>query len=175
MISSGSLIVATRKLRDSIFLKTVVLIIKVQNGLKIGLVLNRTLDKVVKLKKIETKTNLKFGGPISGPIVAVHHQEKLAENEILPDLYYSCEYKNIDQIVVPKNCLYQLYSGYSCWMDGQLENEISNGYWTVLDTSPSKIIYEEDEFIWTYCRHLCGLNYLEKIGIKQNRQNHLIN
>lgn len=174
MISCGSIIIATPNLKDSIFSKSVVLIIKIIDGIKIGLILNRTLDKVVKLKKLK-KTHLKYGGPINGPIIAVHHEEKLAENEIMPDLYYSCEYKNIDEIIASKNCLYQLYSGYACWVEGQLESEISNGYWTVMDSSPLKIIYEEDDFIWTYCRYLYNETYLESIGIKHNKQNYFLN
>jgi putative transcriptional regulator len=166
MATTGQLLVSTPKLKDSVFLKSVVFLIKSDMGFDIGVVINRTQNKIVKYKDLQTDKYLKYGGPIVGPIIAIHTDERLGEFEILPNLYYSCEFNNINKLINQKTSLYQLYSGYSCWGVGQIDFEISQGFWTLSNLDSHKILYEEDDFIWVHERHKYSKEYMNFLGIK---------
>ena len=173
-LKEGTLIVSTSNLKDPIFIKSVILIIKTNEDFKLGVILNRTLNKLIKIKDIkELNKNLKYGGPIPGPVVAIHHDKKFAENTIKDNIFYSCGFENINQIANTK--LYQFYSGYCSWKKGQLEEEISSGFWTIDSIDNYKIIYEEDDFIWNRQRYLYSKEFFEKINININNFNYLLN
>lgn len=173
-LTEGTLLVATSKLKDAKFLKSVILIIKTNEDFKLGIVINRTLNKTIKLKNLPpSNKNLKYGGPIPGPVVALHHNKECAENTISNEMYYSCGFENINKI--SNDQLYQFYSGYCTWRKGQLEEEINSGFWTTDKIVNNKIIYEEDEFVWMYLRNNYSKEFYEKIGININKFNYLLN
>lgn len=171
----GTLLVATPKLKDSTFIKTAILIIKTNKDFKLGVIINRTLNKLVKIKDVPNlKKYLKFGGPVPGPVVAIHHEKTLAENTISNNVFYSCGFENINKISVTE--LYQFYSGYCTWKEGQLEKEISEGYWIVDSIKNNhKLLYEEDDFIWIHLKNNHSKEFYEKIGLNINKHNYLLN
>lgn len=173
-LNEGTLLVATSKLKDATFIKSVILIIKTNEEFKLGVILNRTLNKIIKLKDIKTLDKyLKYGGPVPGPVVAIHHDKELAENTVKENIFYSCGFENINKIINTQ--LYQFYSGYCTWKKGQLEKEVADGYWSVMSLEDKKIIYEEDDFIWIHLRHNYSKSSFKKMGIDISKFNYLLN
>ncbi len=120
----------------------------------LGVILNRPGDKTVDdvWKMIGADpfgcTQLvHVGGPVPGPLIALHNQESFSEKEILPKLYMSMQKDSIDVLVRRKGAKFRLFSGHAGWGGGQLENEMRVGGWL---TSPAKAeeVFGDHETLW---------------------------
>ena len=88
----GKLLVASPQLSDPNFHRTVVLIIEHNDEGAFGLVLNRTSSKTIKQvwervtdEPCESDQPLHVGGPVGGPLIAVHQHAVFSDLQ-LPDL-----------------------------------------------------------------------------------------
>lgn len=150
----AKLLVADPNLPDSNFYKTVVFMIQHDEEGAFGIVLNRPSD--IKLKDIwqelsdhdcESEELINLGGPVSGPLLAIHTHPLFSEGEILPGVYIATQKGNLDAIVEQNRRPYRIYSGYSGWGKGQLENELKCGGWLEANASYDHI-FAECEDLW---------------------------
>jgi putative transcriptional regulator len=125
----------------------------------LGVVINRPGDKTV--DEVWTMIgsdppgcdDLVFvGGPVPGPLIAIHDQSQLAEREILPELYMSMQKDAIDSLVRKKSATFRLFSSHSGWGGGQLENELSVGGW-LMTPATSADVFGDFEAVW---KEVCG-------------------
>ena len=87
------------------------------------------------------------GGPVEGPLVAVHQRSELAENEVIPGVYISSEKENLEKLLTEEMGQCKIFSGYSGWGPGQLEAELEVGSW--FQTSARKIdIFSNSQNLW---------------------------
>ena len=151
---SGKLLVASPQLQDPNFARTVVLMLQHEEQGALGVVVNRPGDKTVD-DVWEMIGNDPFGchqlvhlgGPVPGPLIAIHDQADLAEKEVLPGLYMSMQKDPIEQIVEIHDAHFRLYSGHAGWGGGQLEGEMEAGGW--LTTAAQRgDVFSESETIW---------------------------
>ena len=143
----GRLLIASPRLPDPNFHHSVVLIIQHNENGAFGLILNRITESnvgevwsMVAEEEIDDDTPVHFGGPVAGPLLALHTDRHAAEKEVLHGVYFSTQRDRLVQIVVHSDTSFRLYSGYSGWGPGQLENEIKGGGWMTL--------YAREEFIF---------------------------
>lgn len=139
---SGQLLIASPKLADGNFLRTVVLVIQHQSEGALGLVLNRPSDRrltdIWGLESDITPTRnlpVYVGGPVSGPLMALHGSSEHAELDVVDRVHFSASAEHITQIVSQKKHTYRIYSGYAGWGGGQLDDEMRLGGWL---TAPAK-------------------------------------
>lgn len=141
---AGHLLVASRKLRDPNFRLTVVYILEHNDDGALGVVLNRPADRTVRevweavdFEPCDCEQNLNLGGPVQGPLIAVHTCKKLADKELpTSGLYVSMQKETVDPLVRQKKHPFRLYTGNSGWGGGQLEGELKVGGWLV---TPAKL------------------------------------
>lgn len=94
-----------------------------------------------------------FGGPVPGPLMALHCSFSLAENDVIPGVFYSVRKTHIAQLISTNRDPLKIFSGHSGWGPGQLDAEIEVGGWLVMDAEYQHI-FEADEELWkTTCEH----------------------
>ncbi len=150
----GHLLVASAVLVDLNFRKTVVLMIHHDDDGALGLVLNRPSDmKVDELwdKIAETPCQseqvLHVGGPVEGPLMALHTHEDLSEIEVLPGVYFCVQKQNLNELVARPDDSFRLFVGHAGWGGGQLAGELAEGLWLTTPAKPPHI-FEPGDDIW---------------------------
>jgi len=151
---SGQLLVASRKLRDPNFRQTVVLLLEHNDDGALGVVLNRPTDRTIRqvweaveFDPVDNDQPLNQGGPVPGPLIALHTDEDLAEKTVLPGLFLSMQKQTVDPLVRQHEHPYRLYTGNSGWGGGQLEGELEQGGWLTTPAERADVFAPADE-VW---------------------------
>ncbi len=162
------LLVASPHLTDPNFVQTVVLMVQHTDEGALGLILNRPLSKSVAdvwrmLDDREcTRTDPIFrGGPVEGPLLALHRSAKWGEWEVLPGVYLSSKKELLDQLV-HSDCPLKLFVGYSGWGPKQLENELRLGRWLTIFASPEDV-FADPGALWKSINERIGRSVLEPV------------
>lgn len=166
MSLSSHLLVASRKLRDPNFQKTVVLLLEHNDDGALGVVLNRVVDRTieqvweaVEFDPCDCQQQLNQGGPVPGPLIALHTSKKLGEKQILPGLYMSMQKQTVDPLVRQSKHPFRLYTGNSGWGGGQLEGELKEGGWLTTQAKVDDVFADPDE-VWDEVTNRIALGVL---------------
>jgi putative transcriptional regulator len=166
-------LVASPKLGDPNFFRAVVLLVRHNEEGALGVVLNRPSD--TPLKEIwakvsetpcETAAVIYHGGPCPGPLMAVHTEELLAENEVLQNLYFASDKKQLEHLVLRPTEAARFYVGYAGWQAGQLEAEIQAGAWFNSPATKDHAFWSTDDLWEQVCRELSSTTRLAGIKVK---------
>src|SRR5262245_13301244 len=102
----GHLLIAAPSLVDPNFNRTVVLIIEHGDQGTLGLVLNRPSDTTVTElwsqignEPCSNERPLYMGGPVEGPLMALHRHESLGDNAVVDGVYFSVQKDNLTELV----------------------------------------------------------------------------
>jgi len=163
-VRAGQLVVATPQLADPSFARTVVLLLQAdEDDGALGLVLNRAtgtgvLEVLPDWAALSAEPAVVFtGGPVQpqaavclgrrrvgGPNVAAY-----AELEGVPG--GSVGTVDLDappELLAQAVTSVRLFAGYAGWSPGQLEAEVEEGAWWVLDALPADAFDPEPEQLW---------------------------
>jgi putative transcriptional regulator len=150
----GAVGLASPRLPDANFYRTTVLIIHHDDGGAFGLVLNRptgsTVAEVWKAlgdESCDALQPINVGGPVEGPLMAIHTNEEYSENEILPGVYFAAHKDHLNRIVAEVDHPFRIFTGYSGWAPGQLEAELEQGGWMTLPARYEHV-FGESESAW---------------------------
>ena len=163
---AGHFLVASRHLRDPNFVHSVVLMIHHNDEGAMGVVLNRPSDKTVREvwdmignDPCNRDDLIYVGGPVPGPLVAVHALQPFSEHEVLPGVYVSTHRDALDLIVRKPQEPFRLCSGHAGWGEGQLEAEMEAGGW--LTTRATKDdVFADAESLWKSVTQRIGLEIM---------------
>jgi putative transcriptional regulator len=151
MSTQGQFLVASPYLGDPNFNRSVVLMITHHDEGALGLVLNRPMNNTVRdILRLAGETEcdcvdpIYYGGPVQGPLVAVHTLAEQSEAEIVPGVYFSAHKDHI-RAVVDGGHRFRLFSGYSGWGEGQLDGELDVGGWLTTPATAELIFLSHDE------------------------------
>jgi len=154
----GQLLIATPELVDPNFLKTVVLMVRHNHEGGFGFVLNRPSGTTVKdiweqlgLTPCEREEPLFLGGPVEGPLTAVHRIGDLGDLELLPGVHMSTDAEKVKQLIARTDDDIRFVAGYSGWGPGQLENEIGEGSWVTSRATDAHVFHTEAD-LWKRVR-----------------------
>jgi len=169
----GQLLVATPTLPDENFHRTVVLMIEHNQEGAWGVVLNRFADqsvadlwRQVSEEMCTSQQKVNIGGPVSGPLMALHTDRNLAEIEVLPDLYLAAQKGNLDQLVQQEDHPYRVFVGHSGWGGGQLEYELAQGAWLVTPAALEYVFFDEDDLWETVAKRIGDAVLMESLHIR---------
>jgi putative transcriptional regulator len=158
----GHLLVAAPGLPDRNFYRSVVLIIHHDDKGAFGLVLNRPTNSTVSEiwetvagGPCESSELINLGGPVTGPLMALHNQRDYSENEVLPGVYFATHKDHLTKIVRHPQCRYRIFSGYSGWGSGQLEGELKAGGWMTLKAT-SEHVFAPADALWKSVSQVIG-------------------
>jgi putative transcriptional regulator len=150
----GHFLVASPHLMDPNFARTVVLLIQHDQDGAMGVVLNRSIEKTIQQLweevhegHCDNQQRLNLGGPVSGPLVAVHTDASLGELEVLSGLFFSADRQHLERLVEQERVRLKLFVGHSGWGSGQLESELDQGAWLTVPASLDEVFQDEQE-LW---------------------------
>ncbi len=168
----GHLLVASPELNDPNFARSVVLIIQHNAAGAFGLVLtqstNVSVEQVwqkVSESTCRTRDAIHRGGPVDGPLMALHADCEIGGSEILSGAFYSVAAQQIENLVVSNAQPARFFIGYSGWGDGQLESELEAGGWLIVRARPEDLFQSIDGFWEATLRRVAGQSVLKSMGI----------
>lgn len=160
---AGNLLIAVPDLPDTNFYRTVVFMIEHSDDGAIGVVLNRpanvTLadlwDKLNGNLEVQRDAPVYVGGPVNGPVLALHNQYQYSESTIIDGVFMTMARDQLNRLMMDEGGEVKVFSGYSGWAPKQLENEIERGGWLLLDAEPNHVFGSPDE-LWKSVSHKVG-------------------
>lgn len=164
----GALLVAEPFLGDPNFDKTVVLLTEHNDAGSVGFVINRPLeldldDIVIDFPSLDTLVY--HGGPVQQDnLYFIHNKGSLipGSEHIKDDLYWGGDLEPLKEmiklgLVTQENI--RFYLGYSGWGEAQLDAELQEKSWLVLQNSQIDIFNDHPDEMWRKILMLAGGNY----------------
>ena len=150
----GHLLAASPYMGDTSFSQSVVLLLHHSGEGAFGVVLNHPANETIKAlweqfgnESVHTNQRLNLGGPVSGPVMALHTVEDLGELEIPPGIYLAAERSHLQRLLCQDEHPFKIFVGHAGWGKGQLENELAQGAWLTLPAT-RELVFEDDEDLW---------------------------
>jgi putative transcriptional regulator len=151
----GQLLIASPRLVDPNFAKSVILIVQHDEAGALGVVINRPLELTVQQvcrEALETACSLEaavyHGGPCPGPLMVVHTHAPAADLEVREKLYFTTERAKIERLLEGESPSSRFFVGYAGWGAGQLEAELESGSWLTAAAAPSQV-FATNEKQWS--------------------------
>lgn len=159
----GNLLVASSRLLDPNFARSVVLIVRHDESGALGLVLNHQTDITVssfcQRAEMDIECGIEgflfHGGPCNGPLMILHtypdHSDwKLisADDKNAHDIWFSDEGDHVTWLLRNNQHPIRCFLGYAGWTAGQLEAEMAEGSWLTAQGTASRIFDETDQ-LWS--------------------------
>ena len=156
----GRFLIAASRLRDDNFYKTVILLLEHGEHGAMGLVINRPSSIRVShalaghFDLPETDDVVFGGGPVEPSALVILHDDTAFEDSgpsVLPGLFVGGSPEAFEQVIREAaesgsmKHSFRVFSGYSGWGTGQLENEIDRGDWL---THPAcrELVFHDDPY-----------------------------
>ena len=165
---AGQLLVSTDMCADSVLSGSVCLVLHHGEEGSMGLVLNRAIDfdvdnlwKYLKAPDKDVRP-IRFGGPMSGPILALHNQEQLAEVAAASGVYVAAHVDKLQKLVASHSGEVRIVVGQVLWKVGQLEREVDDGIWLAVPATP-ELVFAPEEEMWRRGMREVGNRYLSLI------------
>ena len=163
---TGKLLVASPQLRDPNFAQTVVLMIQHEEQGAFGVVLNRPGDKTVEevweligKESVDCQQVVNVGGPVPGPLIALHTIESLSDQQVLDGLYVTAQATAFDELLLQPEENFRIYSGHAGWAAGQLDGELKLGGWLTTEATLDDV-FADYETLWRQVTSRIGLKIL---------------
>jgi putative transcriptional regulator len=161
----GFFLLASPHLTDGNFFRSVVLILRHDEEGALGLVLTRPAtddwreEFVGEVKRKDEPAQVFWGGPVPGPLMALHGYEEYSQGEVLPDVHFLADKTMIHKLLKKTKKPVRLFANYSGWGSGQLEDELEAGGWLVTKASAEEVFSDSEE-LWKHLVHRVGLEIL---------------
>jgi putative transcriptional regulator len=175
------LLIAAPALKGTVFHKTVVFVLQHNSEGTFGVVLNQPANEEIKCewhKLIGTDASDRFivqGGPIGGPVFALHQEQKLAEMEMPGGVFVSAGSDKFQQLIDNDDSCYRIVFGVAGWQQGQLSDEIEEGLWYTLDGDAEQV-FDDPTWMWEKSLRRYGQKLIcDVIGIDRLPPSPLLN
>lgn len=160
-LGKGCVLVAAPTLLDPNFHRTVVLLLDYDDGGALGVVLNRPTgtgvdEPVPEWEPLAVEPGVVFvGGPVlQGAAIAIGRVASEVSTPPAPDGFLPLfgALGTVDLTLDPGEVgqldAVRIFSGYAGWGPGQLEAEIEEGSWVVVDADPDDVFSDDPESLW---------------------------
>lgn len=151
----GRLLIASPDETDPDFVRAVILLVQHSEQQAVGLVLNRPTGKTIRgLFKRPASDGLPLfsGGPVPGPLMALHTCGSLADLEVLPGLFYTVKTQALEKLVRQSDHPFKIFDTHAGWGPGQLEKQIEAGGWRTVPATVDRV-FQDPADLW---EKLCG-------------------
>jgi putative transcriptional regulator len=153
----GSILISEPMLEDYYFRRAVILILDCDDNGAMGVVLNKPIfiDINEVISGLSSKPFPLFsGGPVEIDRVFFLHQlsDVISESELIIDkVFWSGKQEDFAQYLGTTDydeSKIKAFIGYSGWESGQLEKEIKEGRWVIIDGDSKSIFQEDVNSLW---------------------------
>ena len=155
---TGRLLVATPLLRDPHFDRAVVLVLSHDDDGALGVIVNRpttvpVTDILPNWEPVVTEPGVVFqGGPVSldsalGLVAVIDGVEPLGVRRVSGQVGV-VDLDTPPEVVQPGVVAMRVFAGYAGWSPEQLENEIAEGSWYVVDSQTGDAFIDDANELW---------------------------
>ena len=164
----GKILISTPDISGDIFSRSVVLIIEHDENGAFGLILNKKNSKMSNRFRnfFDFKIEVYDGGPVENEkVFLIVKGKKISESytEINNEFYVTEDIESVINSVLNKEISIddvKIFSGYSGWSASQLENEVLQKVWTVVDVYNLDYTLPNDHTLWKSIMQNLGGEYL---------------
>lgn len=165
--AAGKLLIAEPFLRDGNFSRTVIFLCEHADDGSVGFVLNQDTDLKLGDILVELSSSnepIFQGGPVQNDTLHMLHQmpELLDGKQIIDNIYWGGSFDALQETIMmhkyEPNTL-KLFLGYAGWAAGQLNAEMAEGSWLVVDATPEIVFNTAPDEIWRKAISLLGDDY----------------
>jgi putative transcriptional regulator len=150
----GHFLVAAPHQLDPNFVEAVILVVEHADRGAFGVIVSCPRDRregITQHRRSKRRwpepPRLCFGGPVAGPLMAVHTDELFADVEVLPGVFFAGREKNVLALMRSREEPCKVFTGYAGWGPGQLEQEVASGIWRAIPATAAKIFSKGDN-LW---------------------------
>jgi len=158
-LAQGRFLVATNRIKDRIFGRSVILLVAHERSGSMGLMINKETESTIAdllpdVRELAGKPDrLYFGGPVSlGEVfLLVRMNEKPEESvKVVGNIYMSKSMALLKRLADGRKQgdKFRFYAGYAGWGAGQLEAEIIRGDWFVIEANPDIVFEQDPSALW---------------------------
>jgi putative transcriptional regulator len=151
----GKFLIASPKLADPNFARTVLLMVQHSEEGALGLVLNRPLETTVRQaceqslgEPCEVDDVLYQGGPCEGPLMVLHGNELAKDADVVSGVFFTTEKSKIESLLRQKLADARYFVGYAGWAPGQLEAEMEIESWVVAPAEAMHVFQNTPNLWW---------------------------
>lgn len=154
-LSLGKILVATRKSRDPDLARSVILLVRHDRQATTGLFLNRPLT--IPLSEVYpeltgAQRTLYAGGPVTIGIRALYRSRSPLDGatRVTGDVWMISTKTPLAKLASAgaPSSTFRVYSGYTGWSPGQLQDEIARGLWYLVPADAGKVFDPHPETLW---------------------------
>ncbi|MGE0760475.1 MAG: YqgE/AlgH family protein [Pirellulaceae bacterium] len=163
----GHCLVASPSLKDPNFYRSVVLMVQHDESGALGLILNRPTGssirdiwEMVSSEPCACDSPIYLGGPVRGPLAAVHQDRDRSDLEVVDGLYYTVDEKSLGELLQSSADTYRIFVGYAGWAPGQLESELEAGGWLTTPANRQEV-FSEPARLWQTISRRIGREFLQ--------------
>lgn len=109
-----------------------------------------------------------FGGPVSGPVVAIHGQPAFAEAEAGAGIYVATQRQILEKLLKHPSPELRLVIGHAAWTNAQLAQEFASGLWHVLPATPETVLPTQVDPWPRLLRRATGASVAAWLGVADN-------
>ena len=172
-LAPGVLLVASKKLDDPNFRKTVIVIADHTDEGTLGLILNRRTE--LPLSKVLEKWNeaalvkdpIYIGGPVlrTGMFALLRSKTPPAgAKRVSGDIHLVTDRPGLAAHLGEGPTRVRLYAGYAGWGPEQLESEMAEGGWHVLPANPKLLFDDDPGSLWQRLSHVAEMQVAGSYG-----------
>ncbi len=132
-----------------------------------GVIVNRPLAKTLQelwrevgSAPCHSRLPVYLGGPVPGPLMALHTQPSLAELEPVEGIFFAAKKQHLDQLVLSEEPPYKIFIGHAGWGPGQLESEMQEGAWHTVPAT-ADVVFSTNEDVWESTYRRLGTEVLQ--------------
>ena len=166
-INPRTLLIASQDLEDPYFKQSVILIVEHTEDHTIGLILNLPLQvtcaEIVsqfELSWHSTNEMVLHGGPVESNMLWILHSDgwPFDHNVIFQGVGLSVTKEALSVLCKTQSERVKLFSGYSGWGPGQLQREIDEGSWFMVDADADFVFDTSISQMWEEALALLGID-----------------
>jgi putative transcriptional regulator len=150
----GHFLAANPHQLDPDFIEAVILVVEHDDRGAMGVIVNCPRDQHEGISQQRSakgrwpeEPRLCFGGPVTGPLMAVHADGALAGIEILPGVFFEGEEEQVFALMRSTEQPYKAFTGHVGWRPRQLEYEVEYGIWRAISATAVEIFSNADN-LW---------------------------
>lgn len=150
----GQFLIASPRLGDANFSRTVTLVVQHGDEGALGLVLNHPSETTVREGWEQvSETACPFegviyrGGPCPGPLMALHTREEASQVEVAPGVHFCVEPDKLEQLAWNADGPMRFFAGYAGWSPGQLDAEMELKSWLTFPATKA-IVFGDSAKLW---------------------------
>lgn len=157
------MLLASPKLADPVFSQTVLLTAPLREGVRIGVILNRPtdhpMDTLFPDHKVlnQIKDPVYFGGPMLPEVMVVLVRSDTDPGQgtlkVGNGLYLALSAPMIEKILKESPQKARCYIGSVLWQAGELDEQIRDGAWSVVQPDSELIFSRNPENLWESLQH----------------------